>query len=134
MSNELGAAHGKDDVLSARKAVSVTFFLLAAAAATLLAIGAVALPHVGWPAFFNVQSGEAAGQVGPAVLVAFTLGCLALPLTVADRIYNGQQRGVITQIWTVLGSAASLVGLLAATRRPGGLPWLFGAVVDLHCW
>ena len=47
-----------------------------------------------------------------------------LPLSLMRSIYNAHQEGYLVNIWWIVGSVVSLVGLIVVTRFQGGLPQL----------
>lgn len=127
----LADAHGRGDRDSARRQVSTAFFLFTAIAATLLATFWLIYPHVNWPRQFNVQSPEAAAEIGPA-LWSFVICLVAgLGAGVVSRVELAHQNAFINGVWQAVGSVASLLALLVAMRCQVGLAGLVLALVGV---
>ena len=122
--NALSAAHGAGDRFRARVSVSSVSFVLCGLA--LLTLGALWATDqfVSWPGLFNVGNAAASREVRPAVLVLITCIAINLPLGVVQRVQIAYQDGYVAQVWSGLGNAAALVGLLLAVYYRAGLPWL----------
>lgn len=122
--NTLADAHGRGDRVAARQQVSTAFFLFSGIALALL-IGFGALyPLVNWARELNVQSPEAAEEVGPA-LWSF-VGCLAVGLVVGivSRVELAYQNAFANGVWQAVGSVGALVALLLAMHYNARLPGL----------
>jgi hypothetical protein len=91
----------------------LTFGLLVVA---LGLVAAVALP---WNRILGARDVDAA-DLRTAVAVFFLFVGLAIPAGIGQRTMIGLQRGLAANAWLLVGSAASLAGvvLTAATRRP----------------
>jgi O-antigen/teichoic acid export membrane protein len=127
LTNVLAAAHGRDDERAAREAIASGFWMLCAVAVVLLAVGGLAWSVVDWPRLLNVQSKLAVAEVGPAMGLAFALFCLALPLSVVDRVFISFQRGATANAWAVAANVATVLAVVLATRTQGGLVVLVAA-------
>lgn len=120
----LADAHGRGDRSAARQHVSTAFFLFSGIALVLLVAFWVLYPLVDWAHEFNVQSPEAAKEVGPA-LWCF-VGCLVLGLVVGvvSRIELAYQNAFANGVWQAVGSVGSLGALLIAMHYNAGLSGL----------
>jgi O-antigen/teichoic acid export membrane protein len=131
--NTLADAHGRGDRVAARQQVSTAFFLFSGIALILLAGFGALYPLVNWAQELNVQSPEAAAEVGPA-LWSF-VGCLAagLVVSVVSRVELAYQNAFANGVWQAVGSVGALVALLVAmhynVRLPGLVLMLTGVPV-----
>ena len=125
--NAISEANGKQDPEGARRYVASGFFMLLGIAIFLSGMFAVAYRLVPWPRVFNVSSGLAAREAGPAAAVFAACILLNLPLDVVQRVQTGYQEGFFTNLWQVGGSLMGLAGLLLVIHFRGGLPWLVAA-------
>jgi O-antigen/teichoic acid export membrane protein len=125
--NAVSEANGKQDPDGARKYVASGFFMLLGIAIFLSVIFAMAYRLVPWPRVFNVSSGLATREAGPATAVFAACILLNLPLDVVQRVQMGYQEGFATNLWQVGGSLMGLAGLLLVIHFQGGLPWLVAA-------
>jgi O-antigen/teichoic acid export membrane protein len=122
-------ARGREDDESVHRYVSSAFFILCGVAVLLLGVFALVYPFIPWPRVFNVSSGLAARESGPAVCVFLICFLLNLPLDVVQRVQTGHQEGFVMNLWTAMGSLTGLGGLLVAVDLHGGLPWLILAIL-----
>ena len=121
-------AHGKDDMVEVRKALSSAMGSL-----TLIAIGILIFMFsiyrwVDWADLFRVTSAEARSEAGPTLLVFTTCVMLNLPAGVVQRTQIGLQQGFRTNFWQLIGSVVGLAGVLACLALHLGLPALVLAV------
>ncbi len=122
--NTIAVAHGTNDRDALRKFVSSAFFLLSATALLMALLFAFAYPWVDWPAFFNVKTGLARNESGPAVLALAACFLVSLPLGIVQRIQAGHQEGFMNDMWQGGGSLLSLVAVLLGVHLKWGLPLL----------
>jgi O-antigen/teichoic acid export membrane protein len=120
-------AHGRDDRDAVRTAVSSAFFVLVGIAVLLGAVFALIAPAVPWGDLFNVASGLAESEAGPAVAVFVGCTLVAMPLGVAQRAQLAFQEGFLASLWIGAGSVLGLIGLVLAIELDAGLPWLVAA-------
>lgn len=122
--NTLANAHGRGDRSAARQQVSTAFFLfLGIAIALLLAFWAV-YPFVNWTDAFNVQSPQAAEEVGPALWCFAVSLVLGFVVGIVSRIELAYQNAFANGVWTAAGSIGSLAALLLAMHYHARLPGL----------
>jgi O-antigen/teichoic acid export membrane protein len=122
--NTLADAHGRGDRSAAREQVSTAFFLFSGIALALLIGFWLLYPHVNWAHEFNVQSPEAAREVGPALW--YFVGCLTAGLVVgiSSRVELAYQNAFANGVWQAVGSVGALAALLLAMHYDVRLPGL----------
>lgn len=126
--NSLSEANGRDDRELARELVATAFWSLVGIALVLTLLFVVTFQFISWPAVFNAPSTVSLSELHWAVIFSLTSFVLIFPLSIVDAIYQSYQKGYIGNIWTMAGSALSLVALIAVTRVRGGLPLLVVAL------
>lgn len=131
MLNAIAAANGRDDRAAIRGFVSSGFFGLSLVSLGLMCFFVAAYRFIPWPELFNVQSGIAQQEVGPAVAVFFICFALAIPLTIVQRVQMALQCGFLSSLWQCLASVFALIGVLVAIRYEAGLLWLVLAFVGV---
>lgn len=122
--NTLSDANGRDDVEAAKKYVSTAFFILLGVAALLGLSFALAYHFIPWAQLFNVTSPKARHEAGPAMAVLVACLLFSVPLAIVERTQIGYQEGFVNAVWTALGSALGLAGLLICVFLKTGLPLL----------
>ncbi|MGH7780949.1 MAG: lipopolysaccharide biosynthesis protein [Candidatus Binataceae bacterium] len=122
--NLVAEADGKDDSDLAATHISNAFFLLSGIALILAIVFASCYARVEWSRLFNVSSGRAVSEAGPAMVVIVGCFLLRMPLSLVQRVQLGFQQGVVNDIWLGVGNVLGLVGLLVAVVLRAGLPWL----------
>lgn len=122
--NAISKADGKKSIKEAQIAVSSTFYMLLGISVTLFLIFLIIYPFIEWQIIFNAQSKLAIDESGPTMFVLVITFLINMPLGVVQRIQDGYQEGFRFQIWLILGSIISLVGLLICIYLETGLPWL----------
>ena len=132
LTNVIAAAHGRKDDAGARRAIASAFWMLCGLSLVLIVAGGAAWSMVDWPAVLNVRTADAVAEVGPATGLAFALFCLAFPLSIVDRVLISFQRGATANTWAAIGSVATLVSVIAATRARGGLVVLVAATAGAN--
>jgi O-antigen/teichoic acid export membrane protein len=126
--NAVSEANGRRDRESARTVVSSAFFLLTGVSVALMIAFAIAYPWIHWPALFNVTTGLARREAGPAMMALVLCFALNVPMGIVQRIQLGFQEGFANDIWQIAGSLMALVALLVGVHFEWGLPRLILAV------
>ncbi|MBW4561961.1 MAG: oligosaccharide flippase family protein [Mojavia pulchra JT2-VF2] len=127
LTNALAVADGKEDKKMAQEAVTNTFYLMLGIALLLLFVFLLTSPLIAWEQIFNVSSPMAKKDIGASISVCFILFVIRLPLSIPGRIYGAYQEGYYYQIWSVLGSVLSVIGLIGAIHIHANLPLLIAS-------
>jgi len=122
--NAVSHASGRNDYRSIHQSVSNGIIMLTSIGALILVIFLAAYPHIPWPAVFNVETGVAALESGPVVLILLICFIATLPLGATHKIQLGLQQGYWGNLWEAVGSVVGLVGIVIATLLEAGLPWI----------
>ena len=122
--NAISKAHGRKNIKEAQTAVSSTFYMLLGISLVLLTTFLIIYPWLSWHEVFNAQSELAIQESGPTIFVLVITFLINMPLGVVRRIQDGYQEGFKFQIWLIVGSLISLLGLLLCIYLETGLPWL----------
>lgn len=122
--NAIAKANGRKDIKAAQTAVSSTFYMLLLISFIILTIFLIIYPFVSFHDIFNAQSELAIEESGPTMFVLVIIFLINMPLGVVQRIHDGYQEGFKFQLWQVVGSVISLLGLLLCIHFEAGLPWL----------
>ncbi len=127
--NVISDALGRNDRSTAQRSVSSATFMLIGVAILLVVIAILIYPLVDWSALFGASTPETAAEVGPAAAVLIGLYLIGLPLGMSERVRLGFQEGFINSIFAMIGTIASIGGLVLAILLQASLPWLVVAVV-----
>lgn len=122
--NAVSEANGRDDREAARRYVSSAFFMLSGVAAVVGGVFLILYPFISWQGLFNVASGAAVKESGPAMAVFIACFVVNIPLGIVQRIQAGYQEGFLNDLWAGFGSLLGLGGVLSAVYLESGLPWL----------
>ena len=122
--NAISKAHGRKNIKEAQTAVSSTFYMLLGISLVLLTTFLIIYPWLSWHEVFNAQSELAIQESGPTMFVLVITFLINMPLGVVRRIQDGYQEGFKFQVWLIVGSLISLLGLLLCIYLETGLPWL----------
>jgi O-antigen/teichoic acid export membrane protein len=120
-------ANGREDRATAQRVVSSGFFMLAAIALFVGAVGAVIGPTIDWADLLNVSS-AGASEVAPTLLVLVGLFAVGLPLGSAERIRLAYQEGYINSVLAMSGTIGGLAGLALAIAARSSMPILILSV------
>ena len=124
LTNALGKAYGEDRKELARRYVSSAFCVLGLIALVIIAIGAIAAPHLTTLIFPQAQPRLARAEITPALLAAFVIFALNFPLLVTHRVLAAYQESALSNLWAIAGNVANLGAILTVIWFRGGLPWL----------
>ncbi|MBI3745848.1 MAG: oligosaccharide flippase family protein [Chloroflexi bacterium] len=121
-----GVAHaaGRDDRAGIRATLSSGLAMLSTVAVVVGITFAAAYGHIPWPRVFNVASGSALAEVGPAAAVLVACFLLSMPAGVFQQVRFGLQQGYVNSIFVALGNVGGLVLVVVAIQLRLGLPWL----------
>lgn len=122
--NAISKANGMENIRLAQIAVSSTFYMLLAISLVLLSCFLIIYPHIIWSEVFNARSAIAIRESGPTMFVLVMVFLINMPLGVVQRIQDGYQDGFKFQVWQIVGTIISLIGLLFCIYLKLGLPWL----------
>jgi len=117
-------AHGRDDRLAARRAISTALLMLSVIATAAAVVVALIGRFVPWAAIFNVTSPLAAQEASVTAYVVIGLFIVGFPLGVVGIVRNAYQSGFVTSIFAIAASVLSLAFLLIAQQLQAGLPVL----------
>jgi O-antigen/teichoic acid export membrane protein len=117
-------AHGRDDRVAARRAISTAAAVLSLIAAVAALAFAIAYPFVAWDDLFNVSSTTAVAEAGPASAVLFAAFALGLPLGIVAQVQLAYQSGYISSGWAIAGNLTSFSLLMVTIALHGSLPLL----------
>jgi O-antigen/teichoic acid export membrane protein len=126
--NVIAKAHGKDDIEGVKRALSSAFASLCLISGVLLMLFFVAYRFIPWADFFRVTSPTARFEAGPTLMMFTICFALNLPAGVVQRTQMGLQEGFLTNIWQLVGSVLSLLGLVIGIWLRVGLPILVFAI------
>lgn len=126
--NAISQADGKNDHTSAQKSISSVFFLLLCSAILILLIFAIGYPFIPWQRIFNVTSGQAVRESGPATAVFVVCFVVNLLLGIVQKVQLGYQEGHLNNYWQIAGNVMGLVAVFAVINLQGSLPWLVFAM------
>lgn len=122
--NLVADALGREDRETARRAASSAFWMLSGVAAIFSLLAFTAYPFINASRLFNVHSGVAMHEAGPALLAFMLCFILNLPLGTVRGTQTGMQNAYRTNLWGIFGTVLSLVSLLVAIHSHAGLPVL----------
>jgi O-antigen/teichoic acid export membrane protein len=122
--NAVAEAHGRDDPALARRYVSSAFFLLTGISLALALIFLSTHSIVPWARVFNATSPAAEREAAPAMAVFMSCLIATVPISVAQRVQAGYQRGFDNSLWQAAASLIGLTALLAGVWLQFSLPSL----------
>jgi len=122
--NAISTANGKNNIKIAQTAVSSTFYMLLGISCLLFLVFISIYPFISWQNVFNAQTELAIKESGPTMFVLVLTFLINMPLGIVQRIQDGYQEGFKFQIWLIVGSIISLIGLLICIYLKLGLTWL----------
>jgi O-antigen/teichoic acid export membrane protein len=132
LTNALSGAYGRNERGQAQQHVASVFWSLTGVAA-LIAIGAIIVwMYIDWGDLFKVHDDNTRSEVRPAVLLAFLLACLSIPLSVIPKILYAYQEGTKANYWNAIASLASLIALLIVVELQLGLIGLIMAYTGVR--
>ena len=129
--NSIAEANGKDDRQLARGYVSSAFFILLGIALFLGVLFALAYPWVSWSRVFNVSTGPAVREAGPAIAAFMACFLVNIPMGIVQRIQLGYQEGYVNALWQGLGSLLGLGAVILSVNLKLGLPWLIFSLAGI---
>lgn len=124
LQNHLAEANGRGDQQLASAAMSTAFFALLAVAVVLGLAFLPALLLVPWASLFKVGEPALLGELRPTLGAVVAVFLAQFPLNVVGQAYAAYQRSHVANLFSIVGSAASLGVLLVVIRLKLGLPWL----------
>jgi len=122
--NVLSEANGRGDKKAARGYVSTAVLAMSVIALIAACIVGVISPFICWKAVLAVRFAISEQTVMWSVLAAVICVLTGFPLSAVRQVYAGYQKAYVGNIFSLLGSIATLTGLLAVVRLHGDLPWL----------
>jgi O-antigen/teichoic acid export membrane protein len=122
--NSISIANAKNNIKEAQIAVSTIFFLLIGVVFILFILFFTFYSFIPWDKIFNVRSINAIEDSSPTVVVIFSFFVINIPLGLIQRIQEGYQEGFKLQLWLLLGSVFSFIGVLLCIHFESSLPFL----------
>lgn len=126
--NVVSDANGREDDLTAARAVSSALFMLIAVAALLLITGAIAVAFVPWDQILHVSNGDLGPDLAITAGVVVATFAVALPLGVVDRTRMAFQEGYINSVAAVFGTIAAFIFVWLGVQLRASLPVLILAI------
>lgn len=122
-------ASGRDNLAIVKKETSNSIVGLTAIALIMIIISTIAYYRTDWGSLLNLKTELAISEAGPSILIFTIFFSLSLPMTIAQKILIGLQKGWIANIWIGVGQATALISFWYAIRNGEGLPNLILAVM-----
>ena len=125
--NSIARDEGRGAVLGQRTSISNA---LALSVVVMLALGIAALvivPVVPWYRVFNVSSPTAIAEAEPSMAVFVAMFLLAIPIGLANNVWDGLQRSYLVGAFIALGSIISIVLIALSVATHQDLPALVAA-------
>lgn len=120
----LTSAFGKNRLDLAQGYVSTAFWSLTISSIFTGFIFYFFWGFVDWGNIFNIKSHDLESQVSSAMALAIGIFLLNLPISIVQRIYLADQKGVTANKWQFVSSFAGVVGIYFATKTQGSLVYL----------
>jgi O-antigen/teichoic acid export membrane protein len=122
--NGIAHASGHDGRVQVRAYLSSGLLMLLVVAGALGLVFAVVYAHVPWSRVFNIGSGTAQAEAGPAAAVLVGCFLAAMPAGAFQQVRLGLQQGYVNSIFLAVGNIVGLVLVIWAIQMRLGLPWL----------
>jgi O-antigen/teichoic acid export membrane protein len=122
--NLVSQTHGNEDTGSMAAAISTAFFMLVGIAAALGVGLLVSVLLVRWDLVLVTKGILDLRTTAICVAAAIVPVLVSLPFSVVRQVYAGLQRAYVTNLFLVLGSFITLLGVYTAIRVSVGLPVL----------
>ena len=139
LTNALGNAQAEDAHARGQRLVSSALLMLSLIALATLIAGIALAPRIAALLFPNLQSPVARAEIVPAVMIAFVIFALNLPLLVTARVLAAHQESALANLWNMAGTLGNLAALFLVIWFRGGLPWLVfgcfgvGLIANIAC-
>jgi O-antigen/teichoic acid export membrane protein len=124
LTNALGKAEATGARDSGKRYVSSAFVALSFIALVILVLGIAFAPQLAAFVFPALQSANARGEIVPTVAISLSIFALNFPLLITNRVLAAHQENAVANLWSMAGSIANLIAILAVISLRGGLPWL----------
>lgn len=124
LQNRIPEFQQHEDKTVLHKAISSTFFTLAAIVLLLFLLLTFSIRFADWAHFYNVSTPLASNEASPISWAFFICFFVGLPFNVAFYLLTGSQQAYKTEIWRTLGNLLSLLLLLLFTYLKVGTPFL----------
>ena len=128
LTNLISEAYAREDRRLAAAGFTTAFWMMIGIAAVLGLVGWVVWPYVPWDRIFNVGS-LGGGIAAYAAGVAYVVFLLGMPTGLVTKLLAGYQELRTANLFSGIGSIASLAGVVLVTRLHGSLAVLVGASV-----
>lgn len=122
--NSVAHAAGRDDRRLIQANISSGIAMLLAVAVGLGLLFALVFERIPWADMFNVRSGAALAEAGPAAAVLVVCFLVGMPVGAVQQIRLGLQQGYANSIFVAAGNIGGLVLVICAVQMRLGLPWL----------
>ena len=126
--NVLSEAAGNDDRAAARQYTASAFWALVTSALVMGVASIAAFHLIPWRVVFRVSDAISTQELELTCALVLTLFVINLPLNLSRSIYYAHQEGYLADIWGIVSSVISLLGLIVVTRFQGELPQLVIAI------
>lgn len=119
--NDVAYSLGRGRHEAVRRAISSTFFVLAAIGVAGCLLFAASYSYIPWQFLFSTRTPQETTEASRTVAVIVSGFLLTIPFTTVQRVQSAHQEGFKTQLWEIGGVVLSLAGLLIAIRLRAGL-------------
>ena len=124
LTNFISEAFAKSDPVHANRYMTTALTLMTGVAAALGLAAYVSWPHINWGRLFNIQPPLSEAEVSAAVAVAVVIFLVDLPARLAGKVLGAYQELTAANLFTLVGSLASLAVMLALVHEGAGLTGL----------
>jgi O-antigen/teichoic acid export membrane protein len=127
--NSASSASGQGDYKKIRISISNAIVGLSAISVLIIIAAILANITLNWEKLFNLKDDIAKSEAGSAILIFIIIFALSQPVTVAQKILIGLQKGWIANIWIAIGQFAGIIFLWISINNKAGLPVLIAALM-----
>lgn len=119
--NRVAHASGKDDRREIHRTLSNGTLILGLLGLLIASIFHFIYPFVPWERLLQLESADAAADMGPVTYTLVMCFALGLPLGVTQKVQLGLQSAYWANLWETLGAIAALFVLLLVVQMKGEL-------------
>lgn len=116
LQNKIPYYLAKKDMISIKRSISTTFFLLVSISFCLLFIAIFCINFFNLNTIYNVSSDLAKSEIYQISFNFLLIFFLGLPFTIIFSVFNGLQKSYITETWKAFGYIFCLVGIYLGVK------------------
>lgn len=119
--NLVSESFGEKNTAKLNDGISNSFLLMLIIGSSIGAILLLVSPYIKWSELFGITENNTLNDIGMIISLAVIIFSLTMPFSIVTRVQIGMQESWRVNLWQIIGSLLSIIGIFFAIKYDMGL-------------